>query len=143
MNQMQSQQSYYQGQPQMNPNMQQPTPPRKRINMVAMIGLGLILLSICLFVVSPQISIYAWFFGMVFSVAGLFFKPRWMAVIGTVLSLIPILFFLLLVLVINNPKPPTEEDLQRSRELRGEVVDDSLLLSPIEVDELVPNDSTY
>ena len=40
---MQSQQPYYQGQPQMNPNMQQPTAPRKRINIVAMIGLGLIL----------------------------------------------------------------------------------------------------
>ena len=141
MNKMQSQQPYYQGQPQMNPNMQQPTAPRKRINIVAMIGLGLILLSVCLFMVSPQISIYAWFFGMAFSIAGLFFKPRWMAVIGTVLSSIPILFFLLLVLVINNPKPPTEEDLQKSREFRGEVVDDSLLLNPVEVDELVSNDS--
>lgn len=122
---------------------------RKRMNVVAMIGLGLILLSICLFMVSPGISIYSWFFGMIFSIAGLFFKPRWMAIIGTIISSIPILLFLLLVLVIHNPGPPTERDLEKmSKVLVDEVVDtidntsdEALLLEPVDVEDIVNTDS--
>ena len=102
----------------------------------------MVLLSICLFMVTPQISIYAWIFGMAFSIAGLFFKPRWMAVIGTIISSIPLLFLLLIVFIINNPRPPTEEDLQKTRELREEVVgEDSLMLNPVEVEEMIFSDS--
>lgn len=125
------------------PQQQQPNS-KKRFNVIAMIGLGLILLSICLFMVSPQISIYAWIFGMTFSFAGLFIKPRWMAVIGTIISSIPLFFILLIVLIINNPGPPSAEQLQQSEELLDEeVVEiDSLALEPLEVDELISNDST-
>ena len=118
-----------------------------------MIGLGLILLSILVFMVAPEISIYAWIFGMAFSIVGLFFKPRWMAVIGSIISSIPLLIFLLVVLILNNPGPPSAEDLQRSREVREGVTEevfdddvvvdeDSLLLNPIEVDEIGANGPT-
>lgn len=129
---------------------QPPLPPthRKRQNILAIIGLGLILLSVCTFVVSPEFSVYAWLFALIISIAGLFFKPRWMAVVGTIISVIPILFMLLLVLVINNPGPPSPDDLRRSQHLAIdndtiEPVDsiDSLLLAPVDFNEISTTDS--
>lgn len=134
------------------PPLQQPgysgaTPPQnvkpsKRLNYVGMIGLGLILLSACLILIAPEIAIYSGFFGMIFSFAGLAFKPRWIAAIGAVLSSIVIIIIILLIVVISNPGPPGPNSRINGAYPDEEVADDdSLLLEEVEVDEIAVTDS--
>lgn len=116
--------------------------PRKHYNFAGMMGLGLILLAICVITIAPVVSIVCWIVGMISSFVGLAFKPRWMAVIGAILSLIVIAFIILLILIFNNPGPPGPNSHIDGIAPPEIVADsDSLMLDEVEIEEIVVSDS--